>query len=135
MYDLYTIAHDVGLHTSTGTPTVDQIPGKVTDPTPERADGSVREVGSVSARDVRCDTGWEPAGGSVRAHIRILGGVLARDPPARHPGSQWTAAVDQADQELAEHGHAHHVVDDEQLPAVRWVSTVVLVGVEHQRVR
>jgi len=100
-------------YTAIGTPAVDQVQGKVADPTPERADGGVREVGPMSARDVRRDTGREPAGGSVRTHIRVLGGVLARNPPARHARPQRTAAVDETDQKLAEHGHAHHVVDDE----------------------
>jgi len=103
----------------TGTPAVDQVQGQVADSTPERADGGVREVSSMSARDVRRDTGREPAGGSVRTHIRVLGGVLACHPPARHARPQRTAAVDEADQKLAEHGHAHHVIDDEQLSAVR----------------
>lgn len=74
--------------TATGTPAVDQVQRQVADPTPERTDGGVREVSPMSTGDVRRDTGREPAGGSVRTHIRVLGGVLARNPPARHARPQ-----------------------------------------------
>jgi len=37
---------------ATGAPAIDQVPRQVSDPTPKRADGSVREVGPVSARNV-----------------------------------------------------------------------------------
>jgi len=70
----------------------------------------------VSSGDVRRDTGREPAGGGVRAHIRVPGGVLARHASARDPRPQRAAVVGQADQKLAEHGHANH---DEQLSAGR----------------
>lgn len=73
----------------------------------------------MPAGDVRRDTGREPAGGGVRTHFRVPGGVLEGDAPARHPRPQRAATLDPADQELAEHGHAHHVHDDEQLPVVR----------------
>lgn len=39
-------------YTATGTPAVDQVQRQVADPTPERADGGVREVGPMSTRDV-----------------------------------------------------------------------------------
>lgn len=46
----------------------------------------------MSAGDVRRDTGREPAGGRVRAHRGVPGGVLARDAPARgRAGAQCAA--------------------------------------------
>lgn len=80
-----------------GAPATDQIPGQIADPTPERANGGVRKTGPVSAGNVRRHTGREPAGRGVRAHIRVLGGVLARHTPARDARPQRTATVAQAD--------------------------------------
>lgn len=102
-----------------GTAAIDQIPGQITNATPERADGGVGKVGPVSAGNVRRDFGRESAGGGVRTHLRVLGSLLACDTSASHARPERIAIVDATDQELAEHGHAHHGFDDEQLPAVR----------------
>lgn len=51
----------------------------------------------MSAGDVRCDPGREPAGRCVRTHRRVSGGVLARDAPtASAAGTQRTAAATHA---------------------------------------
>lgn len=99
-----------------GSSTVNQVSRKIANPTSKRSDGGIREVGPVSAGNVRRDTGRKSAGGSVRAYFRIFGGVLASHTSTRHARSQRTATVDKAYPKFAKHGHAH---DDEQLSVVR----------------
>jgi len=73
----------------------------------------------MSPGNVRRDTRRKPTGGSLRTHLRILGGVLAGNTSTCDSRFQRVTTVDEANQELAKHGLAHHVHDDEQLPIVR----------------